>query len=145
MIGSNIYLYMVKTYIYYTRYGCNFNRFYNCSIGVENTTLCYPIIIIYYCQINWRITAITSEMNMCMHCQFHVGVSEWCCLTPPISWREQISFQLDDDDVHFVLDQHAVLYFHSASSLKQQSAGRNVTPFGHIILIPSQPIVALSP
>jgi hypothetical protein len=25
---------------------------------------------------------------------------------------------------------------HSASSLKQQSAGRNVTPFGHINLIP---------
>jgi hypothetical protein len=33
----------------------------------------------------------------------------------------------------------------SASSLKQQSAGRNVTPFRHIILIPSQPIFALIP
>jgi hypothetical protein len=29
------------------------------------------------------------------------------------------------------------LDFYSASSLKQQYAGRNVTPFGHIILIPS--------
>jgi hypothetical protein len=24
-----------------------------------------------------------------------------------ISWREQVNFQLDDDDVRFVLDQHA--------------------------------------
>ena len=29
--------------------------------------------------------------------------------------------------------------FYSASSLKQQSAGRHVTQLGHIILIPSQP------
>jgi hypothetical protein len=42
--------------------------------------------------------------------------------------------------VHFVLDQHAELSFYSASSLKQQSA-----PLRHIILIPSQPVFALSP
>jgi len=24
-----------------------------------------------------------------------------------ISWREQVNFQRDDDEVHFVLDQHA--------------------------------------
>jgi hypothetical protein len=46
-------------------------------------------------------------------------------------------------EVRFILDQHAELDLYSASSLKQQSAGRNVTPFGHIILIPSQPIFAL--
>jgi hypothetical protein len=55
------------------------------------------------------------------------------------------NYQWDADEVHFVLDQHAELDFYSASSLKQQSAGRNVTPFGHIILIPSQPIFAISP
>jgi hypothetical protein len=60
-------------------------------------------------------------------------------------WREQVNYQWDDDEVRFVLDQHAESDFYSASSLKQQSAGRNVTPFGHIILIPSQPIFALSP
>ena len=38
--------------------------------------------------------------------------------------------------VRFALDQHSELNFYSASSLKQQSAGRNVTPFGHINLIP---------
>jgi hypothetical protein len=37
------------------------------------------------------------------------------------------------------------LDFYSASSLKQQSAGRHVAPLGHIVLIPSQPVFALSP
>jgi hypothetical protein len=60
-------------------------------------------------------------------------------------WREQINFQWDDDDeVRFVLDQHAELDFHSARSLKQQSADRHVAPLGHIILIPSQPVFVLS-
>ena len=43
------------------------------------------------------------------------------------------------------LDQHTGLAFYSASSPKQQSAGRQVAPLGHIILIPSQPLFALSP
>jgi len=60
-----------------------------------------------------------------------------------ISWREQVNFQWNDDDVRFVLDQHAELYFYSASSLKQQSAGRHVALLGHFILIPSQPVFAL--
>ena len=37
------------------------------------------------------------------------------------------------------------LDFYSASSLKQQSAGRHVAPLVHIILIPSQLVFALSP
>ena len=52
------------------------------------------------------------------------------------------TFQLK---VIFWIDQHAELDFYSASSLKQQSAGRHVAPFWHIILIPSQPDFALSP
>jgi hypothetical protein len=62
-----------------------------------------------------------------------------------ISWGEQATFQWDDDEVHFVLDQHAELDFFGASSLKQQSAGRHVAPLEHIILIPSQPVFVLSP
>ena len=31
---------------------------------------------------------------------------------------KQVNFQWDDDEVHFVLDQHAELDFYSASSLK---------------------------
>jgi len=61
-----------------------------------------------------------------------------------ISWEEQVNCR-DDDEVCFVLDQHAGLDFYSASSLKQQSAGRHVPPLGHIILILSQPVFALSP
>jgi hypothetical protein len=37
------------------------------------------------------------------------------------------------------------LSFYSASSLKQQSVGRHVALLGHIILILSQPVFALSP
>jgi hypothetical protein len=34
-----------------------------------------------------------------------------------ISWREQVNFQWDDDEVRFALDQHAELDFYSASAL----------------------------
>ena len=44
-----------------------------------------------------------------------------------------------------LLGQHAEWDFYSASSLKQQSAGRHVAPLGNIILIQSQPVFALSP
>jgi hypothetical protein len=47
-------------------------------------------------------------------------------------------------EIRFVLDQRAEYDFYIASSLKQQSAGRHVVPHGHIILIPSQPVFALS-
>ena len=51
----------------------------------------------------------------------------------------------DGDEVRFVLDQHTELDFYSASSLKQQSAGRHVAPLELIILIPSRPVFALTP
>jgi hypothetical protein len=51
----------------------------------------------------------------------------------------------DDDDVRLVLDQQAELDIHSASSLKQQSAGKHFAPLGHIKLISSQPVFALTP
>ena len=50
-----------------------------------------------------------------------------------------------DDDIHFVLDQHAWLDFYNASSLRQQSASGNVVSFWHIILILCQPVFALTP
>jgi hypothetical protein len=57
----------------------------------------------------------------------------------------QVNCQWDDDDeVHFVLDQHAYLDFYSDSSLKQQFANRHVTPLRHIILIPSQAVCSFS-
>ena len=62
-----------------------------------------------------------------------------------ISSREEVNVQWDDDEVCFVLDQHAELDFYTVSSLKQQSSDRHVAPLGHIILIPSQPDFALTP
>jgi len=62
-----------------------------------------------------------------------------------MSWREQVSFQWADDEVRFVLDQHAELDYYSASLLKQQFGGRNVAPLRHIIRIPSQAVFVLSP
>jgi len=59
-------------------------------------------------------------------------VSE-CCLTPTQQFFQlyHINFQLNDDEVCFLIDQYAEFNFHSASSLKQQSM--------------SQPVCALSP
>ena len=60
---------------------------------------------------------------------------EWVsdsCLTPIqqffsyLSWREQVNFQWDDAEVGFALHQHAELEFYRTSSLKQQSAGRQL-------------------
>jgi hypothetical protein len=48
-----------------------------------------------------------------------------------LSCRKQIKFQWDDDEVHFILDQHVYLDICSASSQKQQSASRHVAPLGH--------------
>ena len=59
--------------------------------------------------------------------------------------REQVNFQWNDDEVRFVLDQHAQFDFYSANSLKQQSSDRHVAPLGHIVLIPNKPIFDLSP
>ena len=42
-------------------------------------------------------------------------------------------------------DQHTEFDLHRASLLKQQSADRHVAPGEHIILIPSQPVFAISP
>jgi hypothetical protein len=50
-----------------------------------------------------------------------------------ISWREQLI--LDEIMECYVLDQHLYFGFDSASSLKQQSAGKHVVPSGQIIRI----------
>ena len=83
-----------------------------------------------------------------LYCYGSLRVSD-CCLTPIQQFfsysMARTSFQRDDDEVRFVLDQHAELDFYSASSLKQHSEDSHVAPLGHIILIPSQPVFALSP
>jgi hypothetical protein len=65
------------------------------------------------------------------HCKLGI-----CCFSAKHAvLRRKSKDWLARDDVRFVLDQHAELDFDSASSLKQQSAGRHVAPLGHIILI----------
>ena len=50
-----------------------------------------------------------------------------------IWWPEQDTFwQDDDDDIRFILDQHAELDLYSASSLKQQSAGDHYKVIRHL-------------
>jgi hypothetical protein len=61
--------------------------------------------------------------------RIHTFQSVWCGVVFVLPWREQVNFQRDDDDVRFVLDQHAELEFYSASSL-QQTAGRHVARVG---------------
>ena len=75
--------------------------------------------------------------------------SEWMLVfnakrTFVLSWREQGTFRWLNDNIHFVLDQHSYLDFYSAGT-QQQSAGGYVAPFGHIIVISSQPVFALTP
>ena len=72
-------------------------------------------------------------------------VSEWLffnakwAMFSAISWREQVTFQWDNDVFRSVLGrQTREVDFKSVSSLKQQSTGRLVVPLGHSILIPSQ-------
>ena len=57
---------------------------------------------------------------------------------------KKVTLWWDDDDVHFVLDQHDELDCYSASWLKQHSAGRHVAPLRHNNLL-SQPVFALAP
>jgi len=62
--------------------------------------------------------------------------------TSDIRWDDD-----DDDDVRFVLDTVNTLSwinFYSATLLKVQS-GVHVEQLGHIILIPSQSVLALTP
>ena len=69
-------------------------------------------------------------------------VSKWLLIKH--RQREQVNVQWEDDEIRFVLDQHAQLDLYSASSLIQQSADRHVAPLGHVILIPSQPVFVLA-
>ena len=81
---------------------------------------------------------------MCRSTQTHYSDSEPTSACSQVN-QEQVNFQCNDDEVHFVLDQHSLLDFYSACSLKQQSADSHVAHISHIILIPSQSILALSP
>ena len=82
---------------------------------------------------------------------FAQWVSDFC-LSPTQQFHSYImvrtaNFQWNYDEVHFVLDCQGLLDFYSAISLKQQSVDRYAAQPEDItcILIPSQPVFALSP
>ena len=101
----------------------------------------------------WRTLPVKTLQELLTENLKSEWVSEWvsdCCLTPIQQLCSYIMtktsyFKWDDDEVRFELDQHAALDFYSASSLKQQSAGRHVGPLWYIIVIPTQPVFVLSP
>jgi hypothetical protein len=62
-----------------------------------------------------------------------------------ISWREQVNFKWDDDEVCFVVDQHGYLDFIMLAHWNNSTQIDIVALLWHIILIPSQPVFALSP
>jgi hypothetical protein len=66
--------------------------------------------------------------------------TKWSCLK-----LYHVKNNLYFDDMHFVLNHHIKLYFYSDRLQKQLFTGRHFVPLGHIILIPSQPVVARTP
>jgi hypothetical protein len=51
--------------------------------------------------------------------------------TQQFSSYKQVNFQWDDDEVHFVLDQHVQLDFYSASSLNRMQI--DMSPYSDIL------------
>jgi len=128
------FIFMTRPYPYLSIFLChgpNISFYFYAtilSIYTFSMTRPYPFILLFL----WHDT---------IHISFNFYAT-----TLSIYPREQVNFRWNDDEVHFVLDQHAELdFFYGASSLKQQSTGRHVAPFGHIILIPNQLVFALSP
>jgi hypothetical protein len=79
---------------------------------------------------NHSLTKLTIDMSIYAYSPFTLFcITGYICMWSQdfLGQPQQVNFQWDDDEVHFVLDQHAELDFFSASSLKQQSADRNVT------------------
>ena len=72
-----------------------------------------------------------------------------------IWWRDQV-YQLYDGETKLHIDEMMIMstlyltkslswiFIVRARTLKQQTVGRHVAPLGHIILIPSQPVLTLS-
>ena len=89
---------------------------------------------------NDRTTLFMKKMIV-NHYEFvikqHVFIHQWmsdCCLTLSVV-MVRTSYIRWDDDVRFILDQHAYMSI-VLGWLRQQSAGRHVPPVGHGILIP---------
>jgi len=76
-----------------------------------------------------------------------IWVSEWLLFNASSAivqlYHGENKLILNDDEIRFVLDTLSWIFIVLAHWNK--SAGRRVASLGHIILIPSQPVFALSP
>ena len=121
----------------------------NIWLKITSNKKSVPVIYILYAQIRVHLIFFVIFLIYVIK---GVGVSEWLLFNANSAifqlyhGKNKLIFNVgDDDEIRFVLDQHAELDFYSASSLKQQSSNRHVAILGHIILIPSQTVFALFP
>jgi hypothetical protein len=87
----------------------------------------FYFFFIYTCTLRQSVINNSTSIKI----NTNIWVRDCCILRPAISWREQVNFQSDDDEVHF----SCILIMPAHWN---KSAGRHVVPLGHIILIPSQ-------
>ena len=105
---------------------------------LDDCVLGYRCVIINNISvIPWRSISLVKETGIYRENQWVSEWVVWCQFSnfSAISWREQVNFQWDNNVACLVLDQNSQLDFYSASSLKQQSADRHVTPLGVLSLI----------
>jgi hypothetical protein len=146
--GKNpIYFVVIRSKVKVTYYKYNFwqqGRFHTITLVLYIGSL--PNLATWFPCGRGRILFILGSLplyRLIIYIDRHIL---WCThFLFSISWREQVNFQWNNDEIRFVLDQHVMLDIYSASSLKQQSTDRHVTTLGNIILILSQPVFALSP
>ena len=107
-----------------------------CMTQIKFTEICYFQLVL---QEHFKFHLDWNSLMFCYLGSRECQMSKFSAK----SWQEQVTF--DEMNVCFVLDWHAWLDFCSVISLKQQSVDRHVAPFGHIILILSQPVFAIIP
>ena len=114
----------------------NIIQYVNITMGTMNVISGLKLLRICYVDRDWETSSSLSEW-----------VSEWILFNANsvIFQLYHVENKLIFNKVCFVLDQHTELDFYNVCSLKQQSTDRHVGPFGHIILIPRQPVFDLSP
>ena len=123
--------------------------FFDCAVCGNHLNM-YSIILItcgFCCSCIYWLADVLEVLISHNQYYWQKRLTKWSegGLDQQISWWKQVNLLWDDDEVCFVLNKHAKLDFYRATSLKQQSMDRHVVSLRHIILIPSQPVFALSP
>jgi hypothetical protein len=131
--------YCTFPYIHYFDKGLNINNMYLYSGGY---ILSVTMNVLFVCNVLipniYIFVSSLAEWLEWLLFNANSAIFQLCHVENKLTINEMMMGPL------FVLDQPAEMDFHSASSLKQQSAGRHVAPLGHIILIPSQPVFLLN-